>query len=191
MSESKIYHYLSDRIKEAAFNQKEAAVKLGISPQYLSDILLGKRRITADMALKFERVCRYPARDILEWQMGSELLEARRRYSKKLRVTGHTNREWLDDNPASGKEELMIYHYLNEPPGSSHYGISWNEQDAVLLQLSDEYEQVRLKLTPNQARHIANELTIFAGLVEAKGRCLTLEHEKSDSGEGDGNNEME
>ena len=45
---------LEDCLKPMKISQKAFALRIGISPTYLSDILNGKRGISAEMALKFE-----------------------------------------------------------------------------------------------------------------------------------------
>ena len=43
---------LKDIIEELRLSQKAAAVTLGISPQYLNDVLLGRRAISRQLAVR-------------------------------------------------------------------------------------------------------------------------------------------
>lgn len=57
--------------------QKDLAQRLGISEQYLSDILLGKRGISVYVAIGLERVLGLDARELLIAQVDDDLAKAK------------------------------------------------------------------------------------------------------------------
>lgn len=59
----------------------------------------------------------------------------------------------------------MRHHYLNDSLSGSHWGVSAGYDRQPLVQLQDEEgQQVRVKLTPGQARAMAQELLRYADL---------------------------
>lgn len=44
-------------LRELGLSQRQAAERLGISDQYISDVVLGRRGISIDLALRLERIC--------------------------------------------------------------------------------------------------------------------------------------
>lgn len=60
--------------------QKEIAMRLGISEQYLSDIVNGKRGVSAFVAVRMERVLKLDAHKLLIDQALDELRQAREAY---------------------------------------------------------------------------------------------------------------
>jgi hypothetical protein len=64
------------------------------------------------------------------------------------------------------------YDYSNNPEVIWQYGKrranKLKGEGSVLVQLQDEREQVRCRLTPSEARHMARELRRFAARLEAE-----------------------
>src|SRR5580658_9679192 len=63
----------------------EAALRMKISRQMLHGVLRGKRRVTADMALRFARLAGTEPALYLHMQDELDLWEAERRMAKELR----------------------------------------------------------------------------------------------------------
>lgn len=59
--------------------QADTAQRLGISPQYLSDVLRGRRKVSPRLALRIERVLGLDAGAILHGQVTEELKALRKR----------------------------------------------------------------------------------------------------------------
>lgn len=67
-------------IEQRQMTQKATAMRLGISETYLSDILNGKRAVSAYVAVRLERVLGLDASTLYYRQAMSELQEARRNF---------------------------------------------------------------------------------------------------------------
>lgn len=66
------------KIGHHGMSQKDAAKALGVSTSYLSDFLSGQRRLSADMALRLERVFHMNAEAMVTQQALDDLAEARK-----------------------------------------------------------------------------------------------------------------
>ena len=89
MKNFELLDFMVSRIRQAAFNQKEAARKMGISQAYLSDVLQGRRKISVEFALAFERLTRYEAEQLLIKQVIFEVEQAR---------LGNENKDYQDED---------------------------------------------------------------------------------------------
>lgn len=66
------------KIDHHGMSQKEAAKALGVSASYLSDLLVCRRKLSADMALRLERVFGMNAEAMVTQQALDDLAEARK-----------------------------------------------------------------------------------------------------------------
>jgi addiction module HigA family antidote len=73
-------------LARASLTAAEAARRMGVSLNLVSEIQLGKRRITPATAIKLSFVCDVPARDWLYWQAEHDLAVARARARKRSGV---------------------------------------------------------------------------------------------------------
>lgn len=48
---------LKTTLRELGLTQHEAAERIGVSDQYISDVILERRGISVELALKLERIC--------------------------------------------------------------------------------------------------------------------------------------
>lgn len=64
-------------IQGSKLSQKKAAEKLGISEQYLADVLGGRRRVSAQIAVRLEMAWGYPAVNFLYPQIQADVEKAR------------------------------------------------------------------------------------------------------------------
>ena len=64
--------------KKEKVSQAKAAERLDISPQRLSDVLAGRKRLSIPLALRFEKRFGLDALTLLEWQLAEDVKEARR-----------------------------------------------------------------------------------------------------------------
>lgn len=69
---------VSDEIKGRKMKQKELAVKMGISSSVLSDLIHGRRNITANLALKLEQTLDISAMFWMNFQSKYDLDKARK-----------------------------------------------------------------------------------------------------------------
>lgn len=67
---------IKPELRERGISQKEFAQMLGTQPSHLSELLRGKRALSADMALKIERAIGIPAKILLAAQAQYELESA-------------------------------------------------------------------------------------------------------------------
>jgi addiction module HigA family antidote len=71
---------IGSAIAKRQWTQKEAARQLNISEQYLSDILRGRRAISAFVAVRVERVLGLDANKLMYIQTVDEMDKARKEY---------------------------------------------------------------------------------------------------------------
>ena len=64
-------------LKCRGWSQLETARRLGISASYMSDLLRGRRRLTAKMAIRLEYVFGIPAMVLMHAQAEAQLAAAR------------------------------------------------------------------------------------------------------------------
>lgn len=69
---------ISDEIEARKMKQKELAGKMGISTSVLSDLIHGRRNITADLALKLEQALDISAMFWMNFQSKYDLDKARK-----------------------------------------------------------------------------------------------------------------
>ena len=67
---------IKPELRERGISQKEFAQMLGTQPSHLSELLRGKRALSADMAVKIERAIGIPAKILLAAQAQYELESA-------------------------------------------------------------------------------------------------------------------
>lgn len=82
---SEAYHpgeFLKDEIQVRKIKKSDLAASLGVLPAFLSGLLSGKRNISADMALKIEKILDIDAITLLRMQALYDLVQAR----KKLKL---------------------------------------------------------------------------------------------------------
>lgn len=53
----------------------------------------------------------------------------------------------------------MIYNYLSTENDSDSWGVSKNDTGTVLVQLNQGTEQVRVSMTPSQAKEMADKIS--------------------------------
>lgn len=63
--------------KRDRISQRKAADDLGISPQRLSDVLAGRKRLSIPLALRFEDRFGLDAQTLLEWQITQDISRVR------------------------------------------------------------------------------------------------------------------
>ena len=76
---------LEEFLKPGSLSQTQLAKGIGVSPRRINEIVLGKRRITADTALRLSRYFDMSAEFWLGLQMDFDLDEASDKLGSKLR----------------------------------------------------------------------------------------------------------
>lgn len=76
---------LKEMMQERGESQNDLAQKLGISKGYLSELLSGKKEITANISVRLENVWGTPAEFWLKFRMQYELNKARQKPANRTR----------------------------------------------------------------------------------------------------------
>ncbi len=69
---------IKDEIEYRGIMQKELATEMGLSPSVVSEVLNGKRAVTAEYALLFEATLGLPAHVLINLQSNYNLISAKR-----------------------------------------------------------------------------------------------------------------
>lgn len=77
---------LEEFLKPLALSQNQLALSMGVSPRRINEIVLGKRRVTADTALRLGRYFDMSAQFWLGLQMDYDLDVAEEEIAERLRV---------------------------------------------------------------------------------------------------------
>lgn len=72
-------YQVRDALQAQNMTQAECAKRTGLSPQYISDIVRGRRAVSTRAAFALERVLRLDARKLLHEQIEEQLYAARKR----------------------------------------------------------------------------------------------------------------
>jgi addiction module HigA family antidote len=67
---------IEEFLEPLGITQRDFAKAISVTPSYLSDIVHGRRGVSADMALRFEMALKMPARFWLNAQLACDLYEA-------------------------------------------------------------------------------------------------------------------
>lgn len=106
---SKTAEIIRTAINQKGINQKEAARLLEISEQYLSDLINGKRSVSAYVAVRLQRQLRMNAQLLLLQQANAELQVAWEEYDKDHKAgVGSGDEREARENPAAGSDRKPL-----------------------------------------------------------------------------------
>jgi len=96
---------LEEFMKPLGLTLSELARRIGVPPNRISQLIQGKRAMTADTALRLEKYLRWPARMWLQIQAEYDL-ESSRRSAKHKRILPHPR--VLAAGKAGGREGRQL-----------------------------------------------------------------------------------
>jgi antitoxin HigA-1 len=134
-----------DCLAPAGLSVTEAAVRLGVSRQSVSELINGRNGISADMALRLEKAGWGPALSWLRNQVSYDLWQARQAAKAKPRAT---KAHRLDAEPGAKKREPLWKKYHAAGAGFPAHGFAAAKKSAA----KRSARKTAAKRTPRHAK---------------------------------------